>query len=107
MEKQTKIKIWTKKELNKGCIMSDKVTFRGVRFEIYGLSNFDNKYLNNNTIIQILKDCDNYPRLKEVINYIKHWIQQSEKYKQMVKDGYHTHIYLNINFDGVDCFLSR
>ena len=101
------IKIWTKTELNKGYIPSDKVTFRNVRFEDYSLSNFDKKYLNYKKLKRMVKNFREENRIKDLITYLKWCITKSIKYQKMKKEGYHTHIYLNINIDGVDCFISR
>lgn len=101
------IKIWTKKELRKGYIPSDKVTFRGVRFESYGLSNFDERYLETEKIKRMMANFRAENSIKELIEYVKFTITQSFKFYEMQKEDYHTHIYLNINNDGVDCFISR
>lgn len=102
-----KLKIWTKKELLKGSILSDKITYRGVRFEIFSLSNFDKEHLNH---LKIKRMVDNFRRegnINQLIEYIKFFIFLSPLYKKMQSEGYHTHIYLNVNFEGVDCYLSR
>lgn len=99
-----KIKIWTKKELRKGYMPSDKVTFRGVRFEDYGLNNFG---LDHDIVKELLQDYMNTKPYAYFIKTLKSWIVMSDKFKQMEAEDYHTHIYLNLNNDGVDCFISR
>ena len=101
------IKIWTKKDLSKGFIPNDKITYRGVSFEIYGLSNFDKTHLNHKKILNLLTNCRRMGKINDLIFYIKAYIQESEVFKRMELEGYHTHIYLNLNFNGVDCFISR
>jgi len=101
------IKIWTRKELFKGYIPSDKITRRGVSFEFVGLSHFDERHLETKKIKRMITNFRKQNRMKEFIEYVKHFITESKKFKEMEKDKYHKHIYLNINFDGVDCYLDR
>lgn len=98
-----KIKIWTQTELNKGHIPSDKITRRGVKFETYSLVNFDKSLNKDNFDLTY----NRYKDYSAVISFIRGGISQSNKFKQMEADGYHSHIYLNLNKDGVDCFISR
>ena len=86
------MRIWTKTERWKGYIPSDKVDVRGIPFESCSISNFGINYKDTQSIL---------------IEDIKAKIVLSDFYKEIVKDGYHTHLYLNKNFDGVDCFISR
>lgn len=103
----TEIKIWTQKELNRGYIPSDKITRRGVRFEHIGLSHFNEKYLNSEKMKRMVVNFRKENKINELIIFIKSIIVESERYKKIVSEGYHTHIYLNINYDGVDCYLNR
>jgi len=101
------IKIWTQKELFKGYIPSDKINRRGVSFELFSLSFFDSVHLEHKKIKRMLKNFRKENRVKEFIDYLKFFIRRSKKFKQLEKDNYHKHIYLNLNFDGVDCYLDR
>ena len=73
------MKIWTKREPNKGYIPSDKVHFRGIPFEITSLSHWG---ANKDDTLEVIKD----------------------KIRQDKTEGI---VYLNVNFDGIDCFISR
>jgi len=100
------MKIWTRKELFKGYIPYDKIKHRGERFELFSLSNFDSVHLEHKKIKRMVENFRKENKIKELIGYIKAYVVVSETYKQLEKDG-HTILYLNINNDGVDCFVSR
>ena len=101
------IKIWTRKELYKGYIPSDKIHYRGVAFEFFSLSFFDSVHLEHKKITRMLNNFKRENKVNELIDYIKFFMRRSRKFQEMEKENYHTHIYLNLNFDGVDCYLSR
>jgi len=101
------IKIWTQKELFKGYIPSDKITRRGVKFEHFSLSFFDSVHLDHKKVKRMLVNFRQMNKVNELINYLKFFIRRSKKFKQLEKEDYHKHIYLNLNFDGVDCYLDR
>lgn len=101
------MKILIKQEITKGHIPSDKITYRGVPFESFSLDFFDGNYLKHKKITRMVKNFRKENRMIELIDYLKFFVRRSKKYKLMIKENYHTHIYLNINFDGVDCFISR
>ena len=83
------MKFYTKKEKHRGYIPSDKVRHNGVAYESFSLGNFGIKY--------------NGEDKKELVEMIK----QTSLYSKIEKDGYHTSMYLNFNFDGVCAFISR
>jgi len=73
------MKVWIKRDLNKGYIPSDKVSFRGQRFEATSLSNWN---VSKNDPL--------------------------EKIQKAIKtDTTDTIVYLNVNFDGVQAFMKR
>lgn len=101
------MKIWTRKELNRGYIPSDKIRVRGIPFEYITLSRFDKEHLNSDKIKKMVGNFRAVNRIDQLIDYVKFFIKRSQEYMDIVKEGYHTHLYLNINFDGIDCFISR
>ena len=101
------LKIWTKTELGKGYMVSDKVTFKGKKFELMGLKYIIGKELalEFNKEYQRVKYNKDDRRL--IIMELKKSIKNSNSFRLMRKEGYHSVIYLNINVDGVDVFLDR
>ena len=69
MEKQNKLKIWTRKEIYKGYIPYDKIRYKGISFEDYSLSNFDKKYLEHNKIKRMVKTFRTENMIEDLINY--------------------------------------
>ena len=101
------MKIYHKEELNKGYVVSDKIHHNKTSFEVFSISNFG---------IDIMKLKENWNKQftsktkeerKSIINILKSVIMGSVTFKDIVKEGYHKAIYLNINYDGIDCFISR
>ena len=101
------IKIWTQKDLFKGYIPSDKITRRGVCFEHFSLSFFDSVHLEHLKVKRMLVNFRQENKVKAFIDYLKFFIRRSKKFQELEKDNYHKHIYLNLNHDGVDCYLDR
>ena len=101
------MKILIDVELNKGYIPSDKINRRGISLEIFSLENFDKKHLSNDKLKRMVKNFKTKEEIKQLKEYLKFFIVRSKHYKNILKIGYHTHLYLNINKDGIDCFISR
>jgi len=86
------MKIYHKQELLKGYIPSDKVTYNHKPYEHFSITNFGIEY----------KTTKDMP-----IQEAKARIILSDTYKDIVKDNYHQSLYLNKNYDGIDCFIDR
>lgn len=97
------MKIYHKVEFWKGYIPSDKVHYNHLPFENYSIRNFgiEPKQWNKEFRAKTPEERKDY------ITQLKLNIKASQLYKDIVKDGYHQALYLNINFDGIDCFISR
>lgn len=98
------VKIWTKTEMNKGDIPSDKVRFRGINFERIGIGNFID-------LTDFRKEYNkikyNDETRKSFVNFIIDTIRQSDLFKLYAKNGELTHLYLNINVETIDVFVNR
>ena len=99
------MKIYHKTELNKGYIPSDKLHYKGIPFESFGLKNFG---IDHNPIVEEYNQIKYKKEERELfILSLKCRLMNSRKFKEITKEGYHTHLYLNFNVDGVDMFISR
>ena len=97
------MKIYHKVEYWKGNIPSDKLHYNHIPFEHFGVSQFGIDYKTSKDY----RKNYNKENKKFIIEDVKNRIRQSTLYKDIVKDGYHNALYLNFNFDGIDCFISR
>ena len=97
------MKIYHKIDYWKSYIPSDKITYNHIKFEDYSLANFGlaPKELN--------REYRAKPRTekKNFITKVKLLIKDTQKYRDIVKDGYHTAYYLNFNLDTIQGYISR
>ena len=98
------MKIYHKVDYWKGYIPSDKVHYNHIPFENYSLKHFGVDAQHWNTVY---REQGNKVDRKLMIARIKQLIRNTSHYKDIVKDGYHTALYLNFNADGIDSFISR
>jgi len=98
------MKIYHKVDYWKGYIPSDKVHYNHIPFENFSLKHFgvDGQKWNSSYRLS-----NNKEEKKDVIARLKLAIKDSQLYKDIVKEGYHNALYLNLNMDGIDCFISR
>lgn len=105
------MKLYTRTEINKGYIPSDKQHLKIkddlIPFEIFGLSNFLDKENYEEFEFEYNRDKNNKLSREILIKQLIQTIIQSNTYKEIEEEGYHKYLYLNINSDGVDCFISR
>lgn len=97
------MKIYHRVEYWKTYIPSDKVHYNHKAFENFSISHFGIDY---KTSKEYRNNYNNETK-KNIIQAIKNRIKQSQKYNEIVKDGYHKALYLNFNLDGIDCFIDR
>lgn len=102
-----KMKIYTKTELGKGYIPSDKVSYKNVRFEDFGFDAFGMDFKQIRKEWDKVKYKDNQTR-KLFIEQLKlNILKVINENKEFNKENYHTHLYINFNSDFPQIFISR